>query len=126
MAVINVNGFKQGMAAILEKHNLSSLESLDEGESLIQLSGDDCMEVQFIVMRTCHPGPLLDDTVEFKDYDPKRVMSDIIGLFKYFGVMEIKASDDYFFMGYDDGGSFVFENVMIMGDGKNEDHTIQQ
>jgi len=125
MAVIDVKGFKQGMAAILERHNLSSLESLDEGESLIQLKGD-CMEVQFLVMRTCHPGPLLDDMVEFRDYNPKRVMSDIIGLFKYFGVMEIKGSDDYFFMGYDDGGSFVFENVMIMGEGQNENNSIQQ
>jgi len=29
-------------------------------------------------------------------------------------------------MGYDDGGSFVFENVMIMGEGQNENNSIQQ
>lgn len=125
MAVIDVNGFKQGMAAILERHNLSGVEAAEEGETVVRLNGD-LLLVQYLSLLTCHPDELLQDVVEYKPFDTRKVMYDIIGLFKYFGVIEIKGSDGYFFMGYDDGGSFVFENVMIMGEGQNENNSIQQ
>lgn len=125
MAVIDVKGFKQGMAAILERHHLSGVESSEEGETIIRLK-EDVLDVQYLSLMTCHPHYLLEDVVEYKPIETKRVMHDFIRLFKYFGVIEIKGSDGYFFMGYDDGGSFVFENVMIMGEGQQHENNSLQ
>jgi hypothetical protein len=130
MAVIDVVGFKKGLAAIMEKFQLNTLKSSKEEEgSQINRFKDEgiyYLELVNITAKGAHPGRMLEDVVKVEEFLVNDLIQDISKLFKYYGVRSLSSGDQHFNICFDDGGKFELNNITIVGESQNENNSIQQ